>query len=336
MRILLLAAMALLSFPAAAKPSFDVWKQQIAAEARGQGISQPVIAQFIENAQFLPKVVELDRKQPESRQTFAEYYAKVVSQSRIDNGRAALRDNHSALAAAENRFGVPKEVIVALWGMETSYGSYTGDWGVLSTLATLAYDGRREALFKGELMGALKILNAGEVPLSRLRGSWAGAMGQSQFMPTSYLRYAVDGDGDGKRDIWGSRADVFASAANYLRQNGWNPSLPWGIRASLYNPIAPAFVGLDEEKGRTLAAWHNVGVREDNDKAFHVPQSEKLWLVATDGLDGPKYLVTRNYKTVMKWNNSTYFASSVGRLSDLIGNNPRGRATQSSTFEGNK
>ncbi len=324
----------LISVPAMAEPGFARWKQQFAAQARGQGISESVIGQFLDNAQFLPKVIDLDRKQPEKKQTYAEYYSKVVSQSRIDNGRAALRDNFSALADAERRFGVPKEIIVALWGMETSYGSYTGDWGVLSTLATLAYEGRRATLFKGELMAALKILSSGEVPLSKLRGSWAGAMGQSQFMPTSYLRYAVDGNGDGRCDIWGNRADVFASAANYLKQSGWNGNIKWGTRATLYNEIAPVFVGLDEDQGRTLAAWHNIGVREDS--GLKVPADQKLWLVATDGLAGPKYLVTRNYKVIMKWNNSTYFASSVGRLSDLIAQGSHVPATQSFSYEGNR
>lgn len=320
----MLLALSLLSVnasPAFADASgFAAWKQQFAGQARQQGISPQVIGQFMQDAQFLPKVIELDRKQPEKKKTFAEYYESAVSQTRIENGRNAIRANFNALNSAERRFGVPKEVIVALWGMETSYGSYTGDWGVYSTLATLAYEGRRASFFRGELMSALKIVQSGEVPASKMRGSWAGAMGQSQFMPSSYLRYAVDGDGDGKRDIWSSRADVFASAANYLRTEGWKPGMTWGTRVSLYNQhqVAPALVGLEENQGRTLSAWHNLGLREDNDKPFNVAQSEKLWLVAPDGLSGPKYLVTRNYKTIMHWNKSTYFATSVGRLSDQI------------------
>lgn len=303
---------------AASEQNFSQWKMQFAGQARAQGVSPSILAAFMREARFLPRVIELDRKQPESKMTYQQYYANVVTQNRIDNGRAQLKANYSALDRAERRYGVPKQIIVALWGMETSFGKNMGDWGVLSTLATLAYEGRRAAFFKQELMAALQILQQENMPVSRLRGSWAGAMAQIQFMPSSFLRYAQDGNGDGHRDIWNNKDDVFASAANYLKQNGWNASLPWGGRVTLHHKIAPAFVGLDEDQGRTLALWHNQGVREDNDKPLRVPVSEKLWLVAPDGLDGPKYLVTRNYKAIMKWNKSTYFATSVGRLSDEV------------------
>lgn len=311
-----------LTSPATAQ-TFEQWKQSFAQRASSQGISQPVIQTFLRDAQFLPKVIDLDRAQPERKKTFMEYYSTAVSESRIANGRNALRSNSRDLENAANRYGVPSSVITALWGMETSYGTYTGDWGVLSTLSTLAFEGRRAKFFSEELMAALRILQAGDVPASQLRGSWAGAMGQSQFMPTSYLRLAVDGNGDGKRDIWHTKADVFASAANYLSKSGWKRDLPWGTRAIMDRPLAPALVGLSE--GRNLEAWRRLGVRPDG--VFRVLPDTTLYLVQPGGANGPAYLVTSNFKTLKRWNNSDYFATSVGRLSDEIAQIPAGYST---------
>lgn len=311
-------ALFLLALPASAATDtgFEGWKRQFVISAAGQGIDSRTLRIFQDDAEFLPKVIELDRKQPEKKQTFLEYYKSVVTERRIHDGRRAMQANWDGLFAAETKYGVPAQIIASLWGMETSYGGYTGNWGVLSTLATLAYEGRRADFFKGELITALKIMQQGHIAPSRMRGSWAGAMGQNQFMPSSYMAYAVDGDGDGKRDIWGSLPDVFASSANYLRQSGWKPGLTWGVQADMDHPIAPAFVGLADDQGRSMDSWHRVGIHADGH--FRVPSNEKVWLVAPDGLDGPKYLVTNNYRVIMKWNKSTYFATAVGRLADHL------------------
>ncbi len=316
--IYLFLAIVLTALPAVAAPSqgFEEWKRQFVISAAGQGIDSKTLRIFSQDAEFLPKVIELDRKQPEHKQTFREYYKSVMTDARINGGRKAMKANWDALFAAETKYGVPAQIITALWGMETSYGGYTGNWGILSTLATLAYEGRRADFFRGELLTALRIMERGEIAPSKMRGSWAGAMGQNQFMPSSYMAYAVDGDGDGRRDIWGSLPDVFASTANYLHQSGWQKDLPWGTMATAKHPIAKGFVGWDKDQGRSMQSWEKVGVHADG--FFRVPNDEKVWLIAPDGLDGPKYLVTRNYRVIMKWNKSTYFASAVGRLSDHL------------------
>lgn len=308
----------LLLFPSIAMAeSFDAWKERFARYALDQGLDPRTVDVFMRDGQFLPRVIDLDRKQPEKKKTFVEYYKNVVNDQRIGHGRRMMKENNIYLARVEAKYGVPAQIIAALWGIESNFGDNQGDWGVLSTLGTLAYEGRRADFFRGELIKAMRILEQGDILPSRFRGSWAGAMGQCQFMPSSYLMYAVDGDGDGKRDIWNNRADVFASAANYLMQSGWQSDLPWGTRAELKHPIAEAFVGLDEDQGRTIDSWARVGVHPDKFR-FNVRPSEKIWLVAPDGLGGPTYLVTRNYKVIMKWNRSTYFATSVGRLSDEL------------------
>lgn len=297
---------------------FASWKQQTAAEARAKGFKEQTINVFLDDATYLPKVIELDRKQPEGRMTFLEYYNKVIDQNRIDTGRAKYRTHYKALKVAEDKYAVPAEIITALWGIETSYGGYTGNWGVLSTLSTLAYEGRRAEFFKKQLFAAMTILEAGDIEPRNMRGSWAGAMGQSQFMPTSFLAYAQDANNDGKRDIWGDLDDVFASAANYLRTVGWDNSVPWGTRVSLSRELGAGFIGLEPHQARPYSKWRELGFTPDGGRSFQVSGSTPLWLVAPDGMTGPKYLVTKNYKVIMDWNKSTYFATSVGRLSDLI------------------
>jgi len=201
---------------------FQAWLGGVKKEAREQGISQKTIDDAFAAVSHDPRVIQLDRKQPETKLTLEEYLAKTVTEPRISQGRELLAENRSLLDEISAKYGVPPQYIIALWAIETSYGNNTGGFSIIESLATLAYDGRRSEYFRGELMKALKIIDQGHIAAYDMEGSWAGAMGQCQFMPSSFLAYAVDYDGDGKRDIWNTQADVFASIANYLHSSGWN------------------------------------------------------------------------------------------------------------------
>lgn len=259
-----------------------------------------------------PKVITLDQKQPErSKMGYATYLRNVMSQKRIDNGRMRFQDNRQLLNQMERASGVPAEIIVALWGVETSYGANTGGFDLVRSLATLAWEGRREAFFKQELMDALLILQGNHITRANFKGSWAGAMGQNQFMPSSWRKFAVDGDGDGHKDIWQNKADIFASTANYLYQSGWNRNVKWGWAVHLPQNYHPRHLR------KSVTEWLREGVRFSEG----VPAIEShtiLELVVPDGGEGRAYLVSQNYEVIKKWNRSTYFALTVGLLSDYI------------------
>jgi membrane-bound lytic murein transglycosylase B len=201
---------------------FSRWLEGFKQEALTDGISQATLDESLASAEFLPRVIELDRKQPETTQTIDEYVEKTVTEKRLRDGREALAEHRELLTTIGKRYGVAPKYIVALWGMETNYGRNTGGYSTVNALATLAYDGRRSEFFRGELMNVLRIVQEDGIPASEIKGSWAGALGQCQFMPSTFLRYAVDYDKDGKRDIWNTDSDVFASIANYLHELGWN------------------------------------------------------------------------------------------------------------------
>jgi membrane-bound lytic murein transglycosylase B len=245
--------------------------------------------------------------------TFVQYREKVISQLRIEKGRQLLDRHRSVLSQVERRYGVPADVIVALWGIESSYGDYTGDFSVIASLATLAHEGRRSSFFRSELLSALRIIDAGDISASDMKGSWAGAMGQSQFMPSTFLGYAVDGDGDGRRDIWSNHADIFASMANYLSSMGWDQRYIWGRQVSLANGVSSD--GLDER--RDLADWQAAGVRRVDGGDLPRVAIDASLLRMDDGA-GPSYLVYDNFRVLMRWNRSTYFATSVGLLANAI------------------
>ena len=200
---------------------FEQFIQQFRKEAEAQGISAKTLDSAFANVEFVDKVIELDRKQPEQKITLEEYIKKTVTKSRVNAGRKELAENSKLLEKISKKYSVPAPVIVALWGIETSYGEVTGNFSTINALATLAYEGRRSEFFRAELMNALWMMEIEQRSADDFRGSWAGAFGQCQFMPTSFLKYAVDYDGDGKRDIWGTKADIFASIANYLHTEGW-------------------------------------------------------------------------------------------------------------------
>ena len=201
---------------------FNQWLKGVKKEARSKGISQATIDEALTGIAHDSRVIRLDRRQPETKLTLEEYLTKVISDQRIARGREMLAQHRELLEPISKQYGVAPEFIVALWGIETSYGSNTGSFSIVESLATLAYDGRRSAYFRGELMNALRIIDEDHISAYDMEGSWAGAMGQCQFMPSSFLNFAVDHNGDGKRDIWNTEADVFASIANYLSKHGWN------------------------------------------------------------------------------------------------------------------
>jgi membrane-bound lytic murein transglycosylase B len=296
--------------------SFDQWLAGLRHDALARGISPATVDRALTGISPLPRVIELDRKQPEGTMTFAQYKERVINQARIDKGRAMYRQHRAELDRASAQYGVPPQFIVALWGLETSYGDNTGGFGIIPALATLAYDGRRSAFFRGELLTALEILDQGHINLENMRGSWAGAMGQNQFMPSSFKTFAVDGNGDGRRDIWTSLPDVFASTANYLGRSGWNRDERWGRAVSLPQNFPASLTGLDTRK--TVQEWAHMGVTLPGGNALPAAPGMNASVVVPDGVGGPAYLVYDNYRVIMKWNKSTYFATSVGLLADYI------------------
>ncbi len=296
--------------------SFAQWRDGVRSEALGLGISAATFDSAFSGIEPIPRIIELDRTQPEVTITFADYLERVVPESRVAMGRELLAAHRDLLAPIGRKYGVPPRFIVALWGIETSFGRFLGGFPVIGALATLAHDGRRSDYFRGELLHALRILEDGHIAPDAMMGSWAGAMGQSQFMPSSFVRYAVDHDGDGKRDIWGTQGDVFASAANYLAQAGWRTGETWGRQVRLPAGFDPALTGL--EVAKPLADWQALGLRRAD--GGDLPQAEMSGSVVLPGGDeGPAYLVYGNYRTIMRWNRSFYFATSVGLLANRIG-----------------
>ncbi len=301
----------------AAYADFQGWLKDLKHEARLKGVSDRTLSDALDGVSFLSRVVELDRKQPEGRMSFRQYYENVITPERVSTGRAMYQAHRTLLEEIGQAYGVAPEFIVALWGIETSYGRNTGGFDVVPALATLAYDGRRPEFFRAELIQALKIIDSGHISADRMQGSWAGAMGQNQFMPSSFQNFAVDGNGDGRRDIWSTLPDVFASTANYLARSGWQEDERWGRHVSLPQDFSQNFLGLETEK--TLGEWARLGVRfsEDPDGIQKFSRM-RASLLAPDGLSGPAFLVYRNTRVIMKWNKSTYFATAVGLLADQI------------------
>ena len=296
--------------------SFDQWLSGVRQEAARKGISQATINATLSGIKPIPRVIELDRKQPEGRMTFNEYYTKVINKQRIDQGRYLYKKHRTELNKAAQKYGVPANYIVALWGIETSYGDNTGGFKVIPALATLAHDGRRSQFFRTELINALKIIDQGHISAGNMKGSWAGAMGQNQFMPSSFHAFAVDGNGDGKRNIWGSLPDVFASTANYLSKSGWKEDERWGREVRLPKGFSKSLTGLETKK--SLQGWKNMGITLPGGGPLPSSSSIRASVVTPDGLAGRAFLVYDNYKVIMKWNKSTYFATSVGLLADEI------------------
>jgi membrane-bound lytic murein transglycosylase B len=296
---------------------FPLWLEDFKRDAAAQGVPAMTIESALAGVTPMPRVLELDERQPESTVTLSEYLAKVVVPARIEQGRKLKVENRRLLHAIGDRYGVPPKTIMALWAIESSFGHAMGDFRVVNSLATLAYDGRRPDLFRAELIAALKIIARGRFGASDLKGSWAGAMGQTQFMPSTYLRYGVPYGHDGQSDIWHNTGDVFASSANYLSSLGWKREESWGREVRLPTRFGADALGLPNR--RTIAEWARLGVRR-SDGGMLPASSIQASVVAPDGLGGRAFLVYDNFRTIMKWNHSTYFALAVGLLGDAIGN----------------
>jgi membrane-bound lytic murein transglycosylase B len=303
----------------ASEAGFQVWAGDFTQRALQAGYDPAATQAVMQSLTFQPKIIELDQKQPESQLTLQQYIERTVSADRIAKGRQHLAANRTTLNAIAAQSGVPAEVIVALWGKESSYGAFTGGYKVGDALATLAYEGRRRAMFERELLAFIQITQALGKDPNILKGSWAGAMGQCQFMPTSYLKYAADGNNDAKADIWFTLPDVFASAANFLMQSGWQRNQPIAQPALFPAQINAAALGRDKP-ARPLREWLQAGVKIVGTAPPDTSLPAKLY--APDGPSGPAFVLYPNFDVLMRWNNSGYFGVGVALLSDHVSRSP--------------
>jgi len=310
-----LAASGAARHAAAGDGDFSAFLSGVRRDAAAQGIRGSTIEVALRRAEYLSHVIELDRKQPERTLTFGEYLDKVVTSQRMDGARRELAENRVLLDGIWRRFNVEPRFVVALWGIESDFGKIMGNFAVVSALATLAYDGRRSSYFRGELISALRILDQGHIRADNMTGSWAGAMGQCQFMPSTFLGYAVDYDGDGRKDIWNDRADALASIANFISHLGWRGGEGWGREVMLPAGFDARYTGLEVK--RPTGEWSRLGVRSVDAGPLAGREGEAS-LVMPDGAGGPAFLVYDNFRTIMKWNKSTYFAAAVGYLADSM------------------
>jgi len=316
-RSLLAASLsAALTAPAcAATDSFQGFLAGLRAEARRAGISAATLNSAFAGVQPNQKVLERDRHQPEFTMTWAQYRALLITDQRLVNGRAAYAQNRTLLGRVQDRFGVEPGVIVGIWGLESSFGAGMGDFHVVEALATLAWEGRRASFFRGELIAALRILEHGDVTPARMTGSYAGAMGQPQFLPSSYLSYAVDFEGHGRRDIWNSRPDVLGSIANYLARSGWRSGESWGQPVTLPANFNTFATGRDNR--RPVGEWARQGVRPADGRPLARPDAAAA-VILPDGAGGEAFLVYANFAAIRRYNPSDYYALVVGLLGDTI------------------
>lgn len=318
------------SVVAKTQAEFKDYLVNLKEEAIAKGYETSLIDSAFATATYKEKVVSADKNQPEVKETLETYLPKRVPQWKIDRARKLYAENKDILEQVAKEFGVQARFIVALWGLESNFGTIQGGHNVISSLVTLAFDGRREALYKRQLWAALDILKSGHITLDKFKGSWAGAMGQTQFMPTSFNAYAIDYNNDGRKDIWTTKADAFASIANYLKQEGWNDSLTWGRQVMLPDNFDNKYILVRGTKTRkqwleywndserSLDEWQALGVRRADGTAL--PNVDvRAALVMPDDINGRMFLAYDNYKVLMHWNRSYYFATSVGYLSDRIG-----------------
>ncbi|HAT40476.1 MAG TPA: lytic murein transglycosylase [Rheinheimera sp.] len=308
---------------------FNAYVAALKQEALQRGYPKKLVNQVFSSLKYHPHVVKADKGQPEFVETLDTYLPKRVNEWRIKQARLAYEKYQPELQQLSKQYGVPGRFIIALWGLESSFGKITGNYSVPSSLATLAYEGRREEFFRTEFFLALDILREGHISLKDMKGSWAGAMGHTQFMPSAFVKYAQDGDGDGHKDIWTNRRDAFASIANYLKTEGWRPGENWGRQVKLpenfdYSLVIPKgsknraqWLEWWQAREKSLATWKTMGLKNIDGSAL--PSADiPATVVMPDDKEGRAYLAYRNYQTLMHWNRSYYFVSSVGYLADAI------------------
>lgn len=284
-------------------------------EALQQGLGEATVTNVLGKANFLERVIELDRRQPEFTSTFADYLNRRVTPTRVQKGRELFAKHQDLLARVTRQTGVPGHYLVAFWGLETNYGGYQGEVPTIDALATLACDQRRARFFSQQLFAALSLIEKEGIEIGKLKGSWAGALGHVQFMPTVYLKFAQDGDGDQRRDLWGSIDDALFSAGNFLQAIGWTSGLRWGREVVLPDGFPYQYAGL--KNSRPLPEWRRLGVQDTRGR--QLPElALQASLIIPAGHEGPAFLVYQNFKTIMGWNRSEFYAISVGHLADRI------------------
>ena len=293
---------------------FKRWVANFRRRARARGVSTATLNTAFDRAALVPRIVQLDSRQPEFSRPIWAYLDSAVSAARVRAGRSQLAAHANAAGEVERRYGVSRFIIGAIWGVESNYGQNFGDFETVNALATLGYQGRRDAFAERQLYAALQILADGDISRSRMRGSWAGAMGHTQFLPTSFLAYAVDADGDGRRDIWGSIPDVLASTANYLQQHGWQAGAPWGREVALNTGFD--YGRADGDSEHATAWWQAHGVRAIDRRGL--PEFSSAALIAPAGARGAAFLVGPNFQVIKRYNNSTSYALAVGVLADRL------------------
>jgi membrane-bound lytic murein transglycosylase B len=304
--------------PLSEKP-FQEWLNQLREEARGKGISEATLEAALRDVVPDMRVIELDRRQPEFLQTFWTYLRQRVSDERIRRGQGLLARHRDLLDKLHAQYGVPPRYLIAFWGLETNFGDRLGDFRVIDALATLAYDQRRAPFFRTQLLYALQILDEGHVSPDAMTGSWAGAMGHMQFIPSTFIGHAVDHTGDGRKDIWSSLPDALSSAANFLSSLGWHPGESWGREVQLPGDFDLTLAGLDTRKAP--AEWSALGVRRPGGSAL--PEAgTRGSILLPQGYRGPAFLVYENFRVIMRWNRAVHYAISVGHLADRIAGLP--------------
>lgn len=310
-----------LSLPATAQEStavapagFAECKARLEEQAIEAGVSRNTANEVMAGAEYLGRVIELDRRQPEFTTTFADYLNRRVNDDRVSKGRELLAEHEQLLARVTRETGVPAPYLVAFWGLETNFGSYFGKMPVPSSLTTLACDPRRSSFFTTQLIAALRIIDEGAIPADQMEGSWAGAMGHVQFMPTVFLKHAVDADGDGRRDLWHSLPDAMMSAGKFLQSMDWNGDYRWGREVLLPDNFD---YSLADGRQLPLAQWRDMGITD----AFGKPLAREpieASLVVPAGHEGPAFLAYHNFRVIMGWNRSEFYAIAVGHLADRI------------------
>jgi membrane-bound lytic murein transglycosylase B len=305
--------------PPQSEADFQAWLKGFKKQARQDGISQQTLNKAFKNVHLNERVLELDRRQPEFTRTFWQYFNRAVTDWRIETGQKLYEKYKPQLQEVTREYGVPGRFLIAFWGMETNFGGYTGNTPIIESLATLSYDRRRSEFFQRELMAALRIIDQGHIDPAQMKGSWAGAMGQCQFMPSNYLRYAVDADNSGKRDLWNSLPDVFYSMGNFLNELGWQREENWGREVTLPENFDLALA--DGRTKRSLDDWRQLGLKLADGRPLPEADMEAALLLPYD-YRGPAFLVFDNFDVIKRWNRSDSYALAVGHLADRIVGRP--------------